>query len=72
MPLEAVPKAPIPDHTDNPLEVRQAAGAIRAHADQISRALGTPAAIPAIRERAQDDLIRLALEALSLARMIRS
>lgn len=64
--LKAVPPTPLPDHIDNPLDVRQAVSALRGRLDQINRALGQPAALPATRQRAKDDLVALSREALVL------
>ena len=66
MSLKAVPATPLPDHQDNSLDIRQAVASIKARADTIARTLGAPAALPATRARAKDDLIALSKESLAL------
>lgn len=44
--LKAVPPTPLPDHIDNPLDVRQAVSALRGRLDQINRASASPPPSP--------------------------
>lgn len=69
MTLKAVPKDerdPIPDHVDNPLDVRQASASLTSRVDRVKRVLGQPAALPEARRRAKDELVALSREALAL------
>lgn len=66
MSLQAVPTTPIPEHADNPLDVRQQVASIKAKAGEIARVLGQPSALPAARARAKDELVALSKDALSL------
>jgi hypothetical protein len=56
----------MPDLTTNPLEVRQAAQSLKSRMETISRVLGSPAAMPAVRMKAKDELVKLSREALAL------
>lgn len=51
---------------DNPADIRQAAAGLKSRIEAIHRILNGPAAHPALRVKAKDDLVVLSREALSL------
>lgn len=70
MSLTPVPAEPLPQHVDNALDVRQMAQSLKSRMDVVSRALGTPSALPEARQRAKDELIAVSKEALALWSLI--
>lgn len=65
--LKAVPKTePLQRQETIPEDVRQSAAAIKASAERVFRVLGSPAALPAVKAAAKDELVRLSREALAL------
>ena len=70
MTLTPVPTPPLEDHEDNPPMVRRGADSLRARAESIRRVLGQPAALPASRARAKEELAALAKDALMLREMM--
>lgn len=53
-----------------PLDVRQAAGALKAKAERINRILSSPAAHPDVVRTAKDELVALSKEARALWSLI--
>lgn len=70
MSITPVPRAPLPQHADNPPDVREAAASLKAGVDRIHRVLNAPCALPDARQRAKDALVVLSKEALSLWSLI--
>ena len=66
--LRAVPeeREPLPQHVDNPLDVRSATQALGARYDRIRRVLAANSALPEARRRAKDELVALSRECLAL------
>ncbi len=58
------------DQSDISLAVRQGAEAVKARAEAVRRALGSPSAPQAVIDRAKEDLAALAMEALTLRGML--
>lgn len=71
MTLKAVPTTQTTQPlSDNPLDVRQKADALKPRVESIRRVLAQPAALPESRRRAKDELVALSREALALWSLI--
>lgn len=66
MSIAPVPATPLPQHADNPPDVREAASSLKAAVERIHRVLNAPCALPDARQRAKDALVALSKEALGL------